>query len=235
TVGDGSLTSHDSTTASITAGPLPARVFSRAKGRLALSSGKGSWTVQIEPVDHAFLITDVDRATVTMRYAGAEVLASAKSTEVAVDADGNGVSEVTAAFARSDLRGLFGTLPRGKTSVTVAVGGRLSGGGEFRGEVAFDVIKPAGEVAASVSPNPLNPTGTIAFYTPKPGPLRVTLYDVTGRLVRTLVDAQNAASGDHELRIDGTGLGGRPLSSGVYFYRVETSAGIATGRFAVLK
>jgi PKD repeat protein len=235
-VRDRFITSLDSTTASITSGALRARVFpTKASGRLVLSPGKGWWSLQIEPADQAFSVGDVDRASVTMQYAGAQALAIAKGTEVVSDADENGVPEVTASFAREDLRGLLGSLPRGKTSVRVTVGGRLIGGGTFLGTADFDVMKPVEAVPVTVSPNPLNPNGSLAFYTQARGPLRVTLYDVNGRLIRTLMAEPNAPAGDHEVMIDGRDRSGRALSSGVYFYRVETSVGTATGRFAVVK
>ena len=61
-------------------------------------------------------------------------------------------------------------------------------------------------------PNPFNPTTTIRFDVPHLSRVRLTVYDVLGRSVATLVDGQLAA-GNHETIFDGSGL-----VSGTYFY-----------------
>lgn len=87
----------------------------------------------------------------------------------------------------------------------------------------------------SLYPNPLNPEATLRFAVRAAGPLHVKLFDVQGRLVRTIVDEPFAAVGERTVRISGRGQDGGGLASGVYFYRIESQAGTATGRFAVLK
>jgi flagellar hook assembly protein FlgD len=62
----------------------------------------------------------------------------------------------------------------------------------------------------------------------------VYLYDVSGRRVRKLMDEASLAAGLHEVATDGRDAAGRRLSSGIYFYRVETAEGSSSGRFAVL-
>lgn len=86
-----------------------------------------------------------------------------------------------------------------------------------------------------VSPNPLNPQGWITFSMKLAGPARVTLYDTQGRLVRTLLPKQDLGVGSHSVRIDGLDDQGKHLSSGVYFYRIETPDGESRGRFVVMK
>ena len=89
---------------------------------------------------------------------------------------------------------------------------------------------------AAVTPNPLNPTGALTFSTVKAGRIRVTLFDIQGRRVRTLLDVAAAAPGTKQVRIGGLDVPddeGQP--SGVYFYRIETADGVATGRFAIVK
>jgi len=86
-----------------------------------------------------------------------------------------------------------------------------------------------------VSPNPLNPQGLITFSMKQPGQAKVTLFDTQGRLVKTLLPQQNLGVGSHSVRIDGLDDRGRHLSSGVYFYRIETPEGETQGRFVVLK
>jgi hypothetical protein len=64
-------------------------------------------------------------------------------------------------------------------------------------------------------PNPFNPTTTIHFSIPKGTFVEITLYDVLGKKVATLLREPKQA-GRYELTIDGT-----ELASGVYFYKME--------------
>jgi len=92
-----------------------------------------------------------------------------------------------------------------------------------------------GHRTALVAPNPLNPSGVLAFNTVKPGRVSVTMFDLQGRLVRTLMEAPYLPAGEQELRIDGLGERGTVLPSAVYFVRVNSPDGTLTGRFAILK
>jgi VCBS repeat protein len=87
----------------------------------------------------------------------------------------------------------------------------------------------------SLFPNPMNPSGTLQFTVSKAGPLRVSLFDVQGRLVKVLLDEQAAAVGARRITVDGRDQRGASMGSGVYFYRIESQGGVVTGRFAVLK
>jgi len=86
-----------------------------------------------------------------------------------------------------------------------------------------------------VSPNPLNPQGLITFSMKVAGRARVTLYDTQGHLLRTLLPQQLLDVGSHSVRIDGLDERGKHLSSGVYFYKIETPDGETQGRFVVMK
>jgi immune inhibitor A len=78
-------------------------------------------------------------------------------------------------------------------------------------------------------PNPFNPSTTIAFDLPAPGPVRLTVYDLLGRMVDTPVNSILDA-GRHKINWDGKN---RP--SGVYFYRLITSDETVTRRMTLLK
>jgi hypothetical protein len=93
----------------------------------------------------------------------------------------------------------------------------------------------AKKLVVSLTPNPLNVSGALTFRTFKPGFIRAILYDMSGRLVRTLKDTPVAPAGFYELPLDGRDQAGRPLASGVYFFKVETSEGSQVGRATVLK
>jgi flagellar hook assembly protein FlgD len=92
-----------------------------------------------------------------------------------------------------------------------------------------------GNLAASISPNPLNPDAVLTFHTETAGAARVDLYDVRGRLVRRLLTQDALAAGYHDLRIDGRNESGEKLASGVYFFRVRVGGDETTGQFAILK
>jgi hypothetical protein len=94
---------------------------------------------------------------------------------------------------------------------------------ELMGRLTGIAEKPGSRVAELAlrqnHPNPFNPSTTISFTLP--GRTRVTLavYDVQGRLVRTLVDDM-VGEGYQERSWDGKDAIGRPVGSGVYFYRL---------------
>jgi len=69
------------------------------------------------------------------------------------------------------------------------------------------------------APNPFNPTTALRFSTPDAGVVSLAIYDVNGRLVRTLV-AGPVEAGAHEVVWDGRDALGREVSSGVYLYRL---------------
>jgi hypothetical protein len=89
--------------------------------------------------------------------------------------------------------------------------------------------------AAAMSPNPLRPDASLRFTTSRDGFVRVRLYDAAGRLVRRLLEEPSLPRGRHAARFDGRDASGRPLPSGIYFYRVEAVEGFVRGRFIVLR
>jgi hypothetical protein len=84
------------------------------------------------------------------------------------------------------------------------------------------------------SPNPFNPKTTIAYTLPEAGHVTLSVYDVAGRLVRTLDDAEREA-GPHSVVWDGTDDGGLGVGSGVYFCRLESDEILETRSMVLLK
>jgi hypothetical protein len=78
-------------------------------------------------------------------------------------------------------------------------------------------------------PNPFNPTTTIGFALPSEGKVTLTIYNVNGRLVSTLVDGHRSA-GVHEVTFDGSSL-----ASGIYLYRLKTGQFTASGKMVLMK
>ncbi len=73
------------------------------------------------------------------------------------------------------------------------------------------------------------PTAELGLDLPMAGRARISLYEVTGRLVRTLVD-DDLAAGESTWRWDGLDTQGRPARRGLYFARLTTEQGAATAR-----
>ena len=90
----------------------------------------------------------------------------------------------------------------------------------------------AGWTSSSAFPNPCNPLTTIAFAVPRTQHVRVTIHDLQGRLVRTLVDGTRQ-EGRHELRWAGETDAGDRAASGGYIYRLQTEERVL-GRTMVL-
>lgn len=87
---------------------------------------------------------------------------------------------------------------------------------------------------APVWPNPVRGgNATLSFALPVATHARVALYDVTGRLVRTVADRDYAA-GRYVLAFDGHDDGGRALAPGMYLARFQSEAGVITRRFVIL-
>lgn len=69
-------------------------------------------------------------------------------------------------------------------------------------------------------PNPFNPTTTIAFNLPKAAQVRLSVFDLQGRKVHTLVN-QSMPAGRHQAKWDGTNDSGNKVTSGVYLYMLK--------------
>ena len=76
-------------------------------------------------------------------------------------------------------------------------------------------------------PNPFRDHTTIAYEVERPGPVTVTVYDLMGRRVRTLVDAMQPA-GAYQVRWDGRDAAGQPVASGTYFYRLRVGNAVSS-------
>ena len=69
-------------------------------------------------------------------------------------------------------------------------------------------------------PNPFNPTTSISFTTPSQDYISINVYDLSGRLVATLLN-ENLEKGSYSVTWDGKDMSGLNVSSGVYIYTLE--------------
>ena len=70
-------------------------------------------------------------------------------------------------------------------------------------------------------PNPFNPITVIDYAIPEPTNVRLVVYDILGRHVKTLIHA-NQTAGYKSIRWNGTNDQGRLVSAGMYFYHLQT-------------
>jgi hypothetical protein len=90
----------------------------------------------------------------------------------------------------------------------------------------------AAATGISVAPNPFNPTTTIRFDVPRPTRISLRIYDVSGKLIKTLAEGRLDAR-RHQVMWDGTDQAGNTVASGVYFCRL-TAGTVTQVRKAVL-
>lgn len=123
-------------------------------------------------------------------------------------------------------------------------------GNETRDELWYNLIplsgltkRPAEAAAAAVEedfdgvqtfPNPFNPQTSFRFKVKAHTPVKLQIFNLTGQLVRTLVDA-DLAPGVHVRRWNGRGQDGRQAASGIYLYRLQIGKQVMTGRVQMLK
>ncbi len=85
---------------------------------------------------------------------------------------------------------------------------------------ADELPASAGRLAQNV-PNPFNPATTIRYELPEPGRVALRIYDLSGRLVRVLKDAEHETAGRHEAIWRGLDDAGRAVPSGTYVCRLS--------------
>ena len=89
-------------------------------------------------------------------------------------------------------------------------------------------LTPDGYVLKQNYPNPFNPSTSINYYLPRDGKVTLEVLDITGGSVRTLIDDVESV-GEHQVLFDGS-----DLSSGIYLYRLTTSAGFVLNQKMLL-
>ena len=83
-------------------------------------------------------------------------------------------------------------------------------------------------------PNPFRTQTTLQFDLPEPVDVTLSVYDVMGRRVATLVD-QSMPAGSHDIAWQGRGQDGQALASGVYFVRLTAGDRTATRRLTIVR
>jgi hypothetical protein len=105
---------------------------------------------------------------------------------------------------------------------------------EGRGLAPAPAPTPATLHVLGNQPNPFNPSTSIRFALDRTADVQVDIYDLAGRLVRSL-GSRSLAAGEHGVHWDGRDDAGRAAVSGVYLYRVRAGHAAATGRMVLAK
>ena len=113
------------------------------------------------------------------------------------------------------------------------IGGVSSGTEWYSPEVSL-AIPPKPTTLYQNYPNPFNPSTTISFYLASPGHISLAIYDISGSVVRALLDESKPA-GHHTALWDGKNEGGRETASGVYYYRLTTGKTTFTRKLVVVR
>lgn len=79
-------------------------------------------------------------------------------------------------------------------------------------------------------PNPFNPSTNINFALPKASQVSLTVYDMLGRKVATLIDGEQLQAAKHSINFDASAL-----ASGMYIYRIEAGSFVSTRKMMLIK
>jgi FlgD Ig-like domain len=83
-------------------------------------------------------------------------------------------------------------------------------------------------------PNPFNPSTTIEYEIPQAGEVEVRIFDLNGRLVKT-IEKKAQASGTYQVRWDGKNEEGLRVASGLYLYSVQYENAIYSKKMILIK
>ena len=112
--------------------------------------------------------------------------------------------------------------------------GVIDGDGEFMSPIQSVRVAPLQSVLEQNRPNPFNPQTTIHYTLAAAEHVTLSVYDATGRLVRTLVN-QDQAAGARDVTWNGHDDRGNAVASGVYFYKMTAGKFTETRRMVLLK
>ena len=83
-------------------------------------------------------------------------------------------------------------------------------------------------------PNPFNPTTQIRYDLPEDALVNVTIYDMMGRIVKTMVNMEQNA-GFKSIQWNATNVAGSPVSAGLYLYTIQAGEFRQTRKMVLLK
>lgn len=99
---------------------------------------------------------------------------------------------------------------------------------------ASSIALPTAFGLSQNSPNPFNPTTTIAYALPQAGDVKISVFNILGQNVKDLVDGYMPA-GNHQVVWDGKDRSGAAVASGIYFYKISARDFTDTKKMVLLK
>ena len=94
--------------------------------------------------------------------------------------------------------------------------------------------RPSGFTLSQNFPNPFNPETTISFEMPVQSHVKITIYNLIGQYVKTLVN-EIKPIGTYSVVWDGTDASGTRVTSGLYFYRIDAGNFSQTKKLIMMK
>ncbi len=94
---------------------------------------------------------------------------------------------------------------------------------------------PNRAILHAATPNPFNPLTTLSFTLPTASSVSLVIYDVAGRVVRTLMQDETLPSGTHSRTWNGTDERGQRVASGAYFYRLAAGGFSDVGKVMLVE
>jgi hypothetical protein len=97
------------------------------------------------------------------------------------------------------------------------------------------VVDGAKNALSHAYPNPFNPVTKIAYSVKEAGPVTIAVYNVAGKVVRTLMDTEVDAGTRGTVTWNGANDSGEKCASGVYFYRIAAPGFLESHKMIMLK
>ena len=98
-----------------------------------------------------------------------------------------------------------------------------------------DLALPTVNALRQNFPNPFNPETMISFDLSGDQVVSLTIYDMAGQAIRTLVDAQPMTAGNYKQLWDGRNDSGAKVGSGIYFYQLRAGDFVAKKKMTLLQ
>lgn len=95
--------------------------------------------------------------------------------------------------------------------------------------------QPAAFLLSQNYPNPFNPSTTIRFSLPQTEKVKLEVYDIQGRLIKSLVDYELYQPGNYEVTWDGSDNNGSRVASGIYFAKMQAGKFAQTRKMNLVK
>jgi len=96
-----------------------------------------------------------------------------------------------------------------------------------------EIIQP--NLTSKAYPNPFNPTTTIMFNLPVNSTVNLAIYNVKGQKIKSLIHNQKFENGRNEISWNGIDQEGKYVSTGIYFYKLQTDTDLISQKILLIK